>query len=67
MSDKSRPKRGEDAAAEKPGEPAAIRDEALEEAVGGDSHYEMFSGCKGIEKAPELPAPKLDKNIYYDW
>lgn len=62
MSDKSRPKRGEDAAAEKPGEPAAIRDEALEEAVGG-----MFSGCKGIEKAPELPHPKLVKNVYYDW
>ena len=24
----------------------------------------MFSGCKGIEKAPELPAPKLEKNCY---
>ena len=24
----------------------------------------MFSGCKGIEKAPELPAPKLEKDCY---
>ena len=24
----------------------------------------MFSGCKGIEKAPELPAPKLEKGCY---
>ena len=24
----------------------------------------MFSGCKGIEKAPELPAPTLEKNCY---
>lgn len=24
----------------------------------------MFSGCKGIEKAPELPAPKLEKGSY---
>ena len=26
----------------------------------------MFSGCKGIEKAPELPAPKLEKNCYQE-
>ena len=24
----------------------------------------MFSGCKGIEKAPELPADKCEKNCY---
>ena len=26
----------------------------------------MFSGCKGIEKAPELPAPKLEKGCYQE-
>jgi len=26
----------------------------------------MFSGCKGIEKAPELPAPTLEKGCYKD-
>ena len=26
----------------------------------------MFSGCKGIEKAPELPAPKLEKDCYQE-
>ena len=26
----------------------------------------MFNGCKGIEKAPELPAPKLEKNCYQE-
>ena len=27
-------------------------------------YQEMFSGCKGIEKAPELPAPTLVKDCY---
>ena len=26
----------------------------------------MFTGCKGIEKAPELPAPTLEKNCYQE-
>ena len=26
----------------------------------------MFSGCKGIEKAPVLPAPKLEKDCYQE-
>ena len=26
----------------------------------------MFSGCKGIEKAPVLPAPKLEKGCYQE-
>ena len=26
----------------------------------------MFSGCKGIEKAPELPAPTLEKGCYQE-
>ena len=26
----------------------------------------MFSGCKGIEKAPDLPAPKLENNCYQE-
>ena len=26
----------------------------------------MFNGCKGIEKAPELPAPKLEKGCYQE-
>ena len=26
----------------------------------------MFTGCKGIEKAPELPAPKLEKGCYQE-
>ena len=29
-------------------------------------YQDMFSGCKGIEKAPELPAPKLEKNCYQE-
>lgn len=27
-------------------------------------YQDMFSGCKGIEKAPELPAPTLTKDCY---
>ena len=27
-------------------------------------YQDMFSGCKGIEKAPELPAPTLEKECY---
>ena len=29
-------------------------------------YQDMFNGCKGIEKAPELPAPKLEKNCYQE-
>ncbi len=58
MSDKSSQKRGEDAAAEKPGEPAAIRDEAREEAVGGGSSYDPYGPCKGIATPPQIQAPK---------
>ena len=29
-------------------------------------YQDMFTGCKGIEKAPELPAPKLEKNCYQE-
>ena len=31
-----------------------------------DCYQDMFNGCKGIEKAPELPAPKLEKNCYQE-
>ena len=29
-------------------------------------YQDMFSGCKGIEKAPELPAPTLVKDCYQE-
>ncbi len=43
--------------------PAALSDKALEQVPGGSSQ-DMFNGCKGIEKVPDLPVPKLEK-IWY--
>ena len=44
---------------------AALAEEEMGQVSGG-CYQDMFNGCKGIEKAPDLPAPTLVKDCYQE-